>query len=136
MKLIKRTCEQCRYKRATIPCVDCSSRDRWELAETITVNSKDIEALQQEIEQYNTLLNQIHGNLCSINKEMDKTMVLPENYHNPADVEVLKQAREVLTAIRLDDWPGISEVQRALDLIDEVIADDGKQIGGGQDAKG
>ena len=68
--LILKICEQCRYKHnsnATFPCVDCSSRDRWELAETITANSKDIEALQQQLEQYDqdrTAAQQLWGEEC------------------------------------------------------------------------
>lgn len=57
MEIIKQICEMCRYKNqsnATFPCVDCCSRDRWELAETIVVSSKDIEAQQQEINKFRT----------------------------------------------------------------------------------
>lgn len=54
MEIIKQICEMCRYKNqsnATFPCVDCCSRDRWELAETIVVSSKAIQSYQQEIDR-------------------------------------------------------------------------------------
>jgi DNA repair ATPase RecN len=54
------------------------------------------EQLQAQAAEYQSTLNQIHQNLCKISKEMDKTIVLPEDYHNPADVEALKQVHFLL----------------------------------------
>lgn len=53
--LILKICEHCRYKytsHASLPCRECSSRDKWEIAESIIVSTKKLEAQQQEIGNY------------------------------------------------------------------------------------
>ena len=50
----------------------------------------------------------------------------PADYHNPADVEALRKAREVLYNLRMDDYPGFSAICEALTAIDKVIG--GKEI--------
>ncbi len=49
-------------------------------------------------------------------------------YHNPADVEALRKAREVLYNLRMDDYPGFS-------AICETLAEIDKAIGGKEDEK-
>jgi len=112
MRLIKEICEHCRYKQnsnASFPCVDCCSRDRWELAETIIVCSKDIEALQHENEQLQVQNGAMReairyvlyhlkrgGESWIIDKLEPVISDTPTTYHNPADMVALKQAREAL----------------------------------------
>lgn len=111
MRLIRQICEQCVYKQnssATFPCVDCCSRDRWELAETITVNSKDIEALQQEITGWESKYQELdagHSKLfkdfCGIKQENEKLAdaAVEKPPYKVDLVEALKQAKQALELI-------------------------------------
>lgn len=45
----------------------------------------------------------------------------PADYHNPADVEALRKAREVLYNLKMDDYPGFSAICEALTAIDKAI---------------
>ena len=91
--------------------------------------------LHKENEQYNTLLNQIHENLCNINKEMDKTMVLPEDYHNPADVEVLRKALNVIKRTLVILKAESEHLYRhVIADAEEALAEIDKAIGGKEDA--
>ena len=50
----------------------------------------------------------------------------PADSHNPADVEALRKAREVLYSLRMDDYPGFSAICEALTAINKAIG--GKEI--------
>ena len=54
----------------------------------------------------------------------------PADYHNPADVEALRKAREVLYNLRMDDYPGFSAICEALAAIDKAIGgkEEGKEL--------
>lgn len=55
MSLIKKICETCRYhsnSSSVFPCIDCSSRDRWEVAEDIRVCTKALMELEAEFRRY------------------------------------------------------------------------------------
>jgi hypothetical protein len=54
MSLLNNICETCRFhalSNVSFPCCDCSSRDRWEAAEDIRVNTKALLEIETKLER-------------------------------------------------------------------------------------
>jgi septal ring factor EnvC (AmiA/AmiB activator) len=190
MSLIKEICETCKNRRisnASFPCCDCCSRDRWEVAEDITLPVKEIKKLEDTIEdQQQEIFELKHGKYCrdyyvgkvmyfeAENKkrkdEIDQlraqvarmerlgnativqletqnkalleqlaniyglqtnvTIAIPTDYHNPADIEALKLAREALTVIA--DCYNEDSNMATWNLVKQALAAI-EQIGGKED---
>lgn len=72
MSLINKICETCRYhsnSNAAFPCVDCASRDKWEVAEDIRVSTKKLMEIEVELQKANAeieRLSELVGCGCGI----------------------------------------------------------------------
>ena len=149
-ELILRICEHCRYKytsNVSLPCRECSSRDKWELAETITVNSKDIEALQSQLNvkkdflisattRENTLIERItekDKQIEALQQENEKLrqerdsqqrLAIKAMAQNEAMREVLYKSKDVLTLYK-SRWMATADkqVNEAIAAIVEVVGE-------------
>jgi len=109
MEIIKQICEMCRYKslsNATFPCVDCCSRDRWELAETIVVNSKGVETQQREINQHKT-------QVAAMREALEEATETIENMYGH-DIPQTVKYRDILNSANTCDYHNPSDIDEIL----------------------
>jgi thioredoxin-like negative regulator of GroEL len=99
--------------------------------ERIALQAEEIKQLWQENEQLRARAAQYREALIIANHRMPDVEALsdtPAEYHNPADVKVLKQAREALTDVSYCGWLG-STRESILDTIEAID----KALGGEED---
>lgn len=104
MKLTDETIKRIRHNKYSVDCIQgvCALSDGdiiGNLCDTVEALQQENEQLQAQVARMRKMLRKTQCNLPddSLDAEIDDALSdAPTDYHNPADVEALKQAKEAL----------------------------------------
>ena len=114
----KLACKDC----ACMPDCDygsCNGIER--IAKTALAYMNRLKETEDALEEATETIENIYGHDTKQTERYRDIINDAVNYHNPADVKVLKQAGEVLHKLCMDDYPGFGAICRAAEAIDKVV---------------
>ena len=132
MKLTDETIKRIRHNKYSVDCIQgmCTLSDGdiiANLCDTIEALRQDNADWQKRYEELDAGHSKLYKDFCEVKQENERLkqqlIDAMRDYRNPADVEALKVAREVLRALNQADWcdcdhcKGVREAIAAIDKI-------------------